>query len=264
MTNLALNDIGFEANLFRRLNVEIKKSTQKISYIAAGGVNKGVAYNNAIKKFKVELQNGLDETTAFTWHEILYITNELATGRELFNTVMEYEEFDTFVLLVKPYEKLSIYKKLFNIYFNYYSTLNKEKTMSVLKMYLKRVLRTYKGKNKYINNILSLKEYVFGDLPSLLDHYNNDYDAIKKDMHLKDDFEISKALLNLKILQDLKLLKYDEDAPDIFSTILERKDMYFDKGLSLKEYVVKELIDRAMTEKLTFPNWQLFILKLIL
>lgn len=263
MTNLALSDIGFEENLFKKLGVEITKSTQKISYIAAGGVNKGAVYQRAIKKFTKELENGLDETTSFTWHEILYIANELATGRDLFNTLMEYEEFDTFVLLIKKYEKLSIYKKLFHIYFNYYSTLNKEGAMNVLKMYLKRVLRNYKGKNRYVNNLVSAKEHIFGNLPDLLDYYNNDYEAIKMDIKLQDDFEFSKALLNLKILQDLKLLKYDEDDQNIFSTILDRKDMYFDKGLSLKEYVVKDLIDRAIKEKQPFPNWQIFILKLI-
>ena len=260
MTNLALSDIGFDTNLFKQLNVEIRKSTQKISYIASGGVNKGAVYQRAIKKFIKELENGLDETTSFTWHEILYIANELATGRELFNTLMEYEEFDTFVLIIKKYEKLSIYKKLFHIYFNYYSTLNKEGSMSVLKMYLKRVLRNYKGKNRYLTNLVSVKEHVFGSLPDLLDHYNNDYEAIKMDIKLQDEFEFSKALLNLKILQDLKLLKYDEEDQNIFSTILDRKDMYFDKGLSLKEYVVKALIDRAMKEKQPIPNWQIFIL----
>jgi len=264
VTNLANNYIEFGDNLFKNLNLSILKSKQKISYIADGGVNKGQAYKRAIQKFGIELEKGLSENTIFTWHEILYITNELATSRHLFNTLMEYEDIGTFVLLlIKKYKKLSIYKKLFNIYFKYYSTLNNEGAMTVLKMYLKSVLRNYNGKNRYLNNLVTVKEDVFGKLPDLLEHYGNDFEAIKIDMKLQDDFEFSKALLNLKIIQELKSLKYDEDNQDVFSTIIDRKGMFFDDGLTLKEYVVKYLIDIAIHEKLPFPNWQIFILKLI-
>ena len=89
--------------------MEIAKSTQRISYIADGGVNKGQAYQRAINKFSKELENGLSEATQFSPHEILYITNELATNKQFFNTLMEYEEFDSFLLLIKKYKKLSIY-----------------------------------------------------------------------------------------------------------------------------------------------------------
>jgi len=263
MTDHAPNNIEFGDNLFKNLNLSIIKSQQRISYIADGGVNKGQAYQRAIKKFNDELENGLSENSIFTWHEILYITNELATSKPLFNTLMEYEELETFILLIKKYKKLSIYKKLFNIYFNYYSTLNKKGAMTVLKMYLKSILRSYNGKNRYINNLITVKEHVFGKLPELLEHYGNDFEAIKVDMKLQDDFEFSKALLNLKIIQELKALKYDEDNQDVFSTIIDRKEMYFDKGLTLKEYVTKYLIDVVMKEKTPFPNWQLFILRLV-
>ena len=263
MTNIAHIGIEFGDNLFKNLNLSIIKSQQKISYIADGGVNKGQAYQRAIQKFGLELEKGLSENTIFTWHEILYITNELATSKHLFNRLMEYEELETFILLIKKYKKLSIYKKLFNIYFNYYSTLNKEGAMTVLKMYLKSILRTYKGKNRYINNLVTVKEHVFGKLPDLLEHYDNDFESIKVDMKLQDDFEFSKALLNLKIIQELKALKYDEDNQDVFSTIIDRKEMFFDDGLTLKEYVAKYLIEIAIYENLPFPNWQIFILKLI-
>lgn len=263
MTNIAYSNIEFGENLFKNLNISIVKSQQRITYIADGGVNKGQAYQRAIKKFGDELENGLSESTLFTWHEILYITNELATSKHLFNTLMEYEELETFILLIKKYKKLSIYKKLFNIYFNYFSTLNKEGAMTVLKMYLKSVLRSYKGNNRYINNLITVKEHVFGKLPDLLEHYDNDFEAIKIDMKLQDDFEFAKALLNLKIIQELKALKYDEDNQGVFSTIIDRKEMFFDDGLTLKEYVAKYLISIAIKEKLPFPNWQLFILRLI-
>lgn len=263
MTNIGYSNIEFEDNLFKKLNLSITKSEQRISYIANGGVNKGQAYQRAINKFEEELKRGLSENTVFTWHEILYITNELATSKHLFNRLMEYEELETFVLLIKQYKKLSIYKKLFNIYFNYYSTLNKEGAMSVLKMYLKSILRSYSGKNRYIKNLVTVKEHVFGKLPDLLEHYGNDFEAIKVDMKLQDDFEFSKALLNLKIIQELKTLKYDEENQNVFSTIIERKEMFFDEGLTLKEYVAKYLIDIAIHKNLPFPNWQIFILKLI-
>jgi len=263
MTNLAYSNIQFGDNLFRNLNLSIIKSRQRISYIADGGVNKGQAYQRAIKKFGLELEKGLSENSLFTWHEILYITNELATSKHMFDTLMEYEELETFILLIKKYKKLSIYKKLFYIYFNYYSTLNKEGAMSVLKMYLKSILRNYRGKNRYINNLVTVKEHIFGKLPDLLEHYDNDFEAIKVDMKLQDDFEFSKALLNLKIIQELKALNYDEDNQSVFATIIERKEMFFDDGLTLKEYVAKYLIEIAMYKNLPFPNWQIFILKLI-
>ena len=72
MTNLAYSKIEFGDNLFRNLNLSIKKSQQRISYIADGGVNKGQAYQRAIKKFGLELEKGLSENSLFTWHEILY------------------------------------------------------------------------------------------------------------------------------------------------------------------------------------------------
>lgn len=263
MTNISFCDLELEENLFKKLNMEIAKSTQRISYIADGGVNKGEAYQRAIKKFAKELEDGLDENSSFSWNEILYITNELATNKSYFKLLMEYEELESFILLIKKYQKLSLYKKLFKIYFNYYSILNNEDAMRVLKMYLKSILRKYKGRNKDINNLIAVKEHIFGKLPDLLEHYKSDYEAIKVDLKLQDDFEFSKALLNLKILQDLKMMKFDEDNQEIFSTIIDRKDMFFDKGLSLKEYVVKALIDRAIKEKQPFPNWQIFILKLV-
>jgi len=263
VTNITYSNIEFEDNLFKNLNLSIIKSQQRIAYIADGGVNKGQVYQRAIKKFKDELEKGLSENSLFSWQEILYITNELATSRHLFNTLMEYEELETFILLIKKYKKLSIYKKLFNIYFNYYSTLNKEGAMTVLKMYLKSILRSYNGKNRYINNLATIKEHVFGKLPELLEHYGNDFEAVKVDMKLQDNFEFSKALLNLKIIQALKALQYDENNQDVFSTIIERKEMFFDDGLTLKEYVAKYLIAIAIKEKSPFPNWQIFILKLI-
>jgi hypothetical protein len=130
-------------------------------------------------------------------------------------------------------------------------------------MYLKSILRSYNGKNRYINNLATVKEHVFGKLPELLEHYGNDFEAVKVDMKLQDNFEFSKALLNLKIIQALKALQYDENNQDVFSTIIERKEMFFDDGLTLKEYVAKYLIAIAIKEKSPFPNWQIFILKLI-
>jgi hypothetical protein len=133
VTNHSYHDIEFGDNLFKNLNLSIIKSQQRISYIADGGVNKGQVYQRAIKKFEDELQKGLSENSLFTWYEILYITNELATSKRLFSTLMEYKELEIFILLIKKYKKLSIYKKLFHIYFNYYSTLNKEGAMTILK-----------------------------------------------------------------------------------------------------------------------------------
>lgn len=263
MIDYSHSNIEFNTNLFKKLTLEIIKSTQRISYIADGGIKKGGVYQQAIKKFEEELEKGLNESSPFTWHEILYITNELATQKKFFDTLMGHEELETFIILIKKYEKLSIYKKIFNIYFSYYSTLHKANAMSVIKMYLKSILRNYKGKNSYINNLISLKEYFFGNLPDLLEHYKNDFEAIKKEMKLQDNFEFSKALLNLKIIQELKSLKYDEENQKIFSTIIERKEMFFADNLTLKEYVVKYLIDVAMKENLPFPNWEIFILQLL-
>jgi len=257
------SDIEFNDNLFKNLSATIIKSKERISYIANGGVNKGQAYQEAIKKFENQLENGLNENTTFTWHEILYITNELTTNKRFFNILIEYEELETFILLIKKYKKLSIYKKLFNIYFKYYSTLNTEGSINVLKLYLKSILRSYNGKNKYINKLAHIKDLVFGKLPNLLEYYKNDYDNLKSDMKLQDDFEFSKAILNLKIIQELKSLQFDEEHQEIFSTIYNHKDIFFDRGLTLKEYVIKYLIKTAMHEKLPFPNWQAFILKLI-
>jgi len=93
VTNLAYNNIEFGDNLFRNLNSSIIKSQQRISYIADGGINKGQAYQKAINKFGLELEKGLNENSLFSWHEILYITNELATSRHLFNTLLIFSCF---------------------------------------------------------------------------------------------------------------------------------------------------------------------------
>jgi hypothetical protein len=263
VTNFSYSNIEFEDNLFKKLELSIMKSQQKISHVADGGINKGQTYKRAIKRFEEELEKGLSENSELSWQEILYITNELVTSKHFFNTLMEYKELETFILLIKKYKKLSIYKKLFNIYFIYYNTLSEANSMTVLKMYLKSILRSYSGKNRYINNLLIVKEHLFGKLSDLLEHYANDFEAIKIDMKLQDNFEFSKALLNLKIIQELKTLKYDEENQNVFSTIIERKEMFFDDGLSLKEYVAKYLISIAIDEKLPFPNWQIFILRLI-
>ena len=263
MDDIVFSNIEFKENLFDKLNIEINKSHEKIAYIADGGVNKGAIYQKAITKFTENLTHGLDEDNDFTWNEILYITNELSTSKYMFSNLIEYEEFESFILIIKKYKKLSIYKKLLKIYFNYYSTLNQKNTMSLFKIYLKSVLRNYQGKNKYLTNLIAIKDYIFTDLQTLLEYYNNDFDLIKEDIKLEDNYEFSKALLNLKIIQELKLLEYDEENNEIFSTILKRKDMFFSEGLSLKEYVVKYLIEIAYTEKKPFPNWQLFILQLV-
>ena len=258
-----MNNIYFGDNLFKNLNLSIIKSEQNIAHIADGAIKKGDVYKKAIVKFENELKNGLSENPLFSWQEILYITNELTISRYLFNLLIEYEELETFILLIKKYKKISIYKKLFNIYFNYYDTLHKENIISILTMYLKSILRNYDGKNRYINNLIKLKDYIFGKLTNLLEYYDDDFDAIKTDIKLQESFEFSKALLNLKIIKELKSLKYDENNQDIFSTIFERKEMLFDDGLTLKEYVTRLLIDRALSENLPFPNWQIFILKLM-
>lgn len=265
MTDHALNNIEFGDKLFKNLDLSIKKSQQRISYIADGGVNKGQAvYQRAIEKFNNELKNDLNENSIFTWHEILYITNEISINKELFNTLVKFEKFEKFILRVVEYKRRqSINKKLFHIYFNYYTTLHKNDLLKVLKMYLNSVLRRYDGKNRYIKNLVAVKEHIFEKLPNILIFFNNDFDIIKNKMKLQDDFEFSKALLNLKIIQELKSLKYDEENQNIFSTIIDRKEMFFDDGLTLKEYVGKYLIDIAMHNNLPFPNWQIFILKLI-
>jgi len=263
VTNIVYDNIDFEDNLFKNLNLSIIKSQQRISYIANGGINKGKAYQRAIKKFEKELEKGLSKDTLFTWHEILYITNELVINREFFNMLIKYQKVNIYLLLLKEYKKISIYKKLFYLYFNYYATLEDSGEITLLKMYLTNILRVYNGKNKYINNLITVKEHIFQKLPDLLEYYNNDFEAIKIDMKLQDDFEFSKSLLNLKIIKELKALKFDENNTDIFSAIIERKEMFFSDGLNLKEYVAKYLIDIAIDKNLPFPNWQLFILRLI-
>jgi len=258
-----VNNIYFGDNLFKNLNLSVIKSEQNIAYIADGAIKKGDVYKKAIVKFENELKNGLSENTLFTWQEILYITNELTISRYFFNLLIKYKKIKTFISIIKKYKKISIYKKLFNIYFNYYDTLHKENIISILTMYLKGILRNYNGKNRYINNLIKLRYYIFGKLTNLLEYYDDDFDAIKTDIKLQESFEFSKALLNLKIIKELKSLKYDENNQDIFSTIFERKEMLFDDGLTLKEYVSRLLIDRALSENLPFPNWQIFILKLM-
>jgi len=263
MSAIEYSRIEFNDNLFVKLNLAISKSEQKIAYIADGGINRSEAYNQAIRKFSNNIEKGLSENNIFTWKEILYVTNELVVNRHLFDLLVEYEEFETFILLLKPYKKLSIYKKLFHIYFNYYSTLNSEKIVSVFRMYLKSILRTYEGKNSYINKLEEIKEHLFEGLPKLLEHYEGNFEIIEKDIKLQDSFEFSKALLNLKVVEELKALAFDEENRELFETIIERKEMFFDKGLSLKEYVAQYLIAVAMKQNEPFPNWQLFILRLI-
>lgn len=263
MNDIVFSDIEFKDNLFEKFNSEIEKNSEKLSFIAKGGINKGDVYQRAIRKFTDILPIGIGENNKFTWNEILYITNELSISKYMFNNLLEYEEFESFILVIKQYEKLSVYKKVFKIYFNYYSTLSQDKSIDLFKMYLKSIIRNYKGNNKYLNNIVLMKDYIFGDLPSLLDTYNDDFEKINQDFNLEPQYEFTKSLLNLKIIKELKSLDYDEENSDIFSTIIKRKDMFFSDGLSLKEYIAKYMIDTAFEEKKPFPNWQLFILQLI-
>lgn len=255
--------VEFGTNLFPKLQLEVIKSNQRIASIADGILSKGKLYQNAIEKFRNELNKGLKESTKFTKHEILYIVNEVSINRNIFDLLIESDEFDSFVLLVKKYQKITIYKKMFVIYFNYYSTLQSEGLISVLTTYLKYLLKNYNGRNEYIAHLVLIKEQPFAKLPKLLEFYDNDFEKIKTTMNLQDSFEFSKALLNLKIIQELKSLQYDEENREVFSTILERKEMFFDEGLTLKEYVSKYLIDRAIEEQKPFNNWQIFIIKLV-
>jgi|GEM_PF-1498366 hypothetical protein len=263
MNDIVFNSFEFKDNLFTKLNTEITKSNQQISYIANGGVNRGESYRNAISKFTSNLSHGLDENTEYNWNEILYVTNELSTSQYMFSNLMEYDEFESFILMIKKYNKLSIYKKLFKIYFNYYNTLNTEGSMPLFKMYLKSILRNYNGNNKYLKTLISLKDYIFDDLIILLDKYNNGFELLKQDLKLEESYEFTKAILNLKIIQELKLLEYDESKEEVFSTIIHSQDMFFTDGFTLKEYVAKYLIERSIEEEKPFPNWQLFILKLM-
>jgi len=258
-----MNSLEFKGELFVKLNKTVKINSTKIAYIADGAMKRGELYQQAIRKFMLKLQNGLQKDTQFSWQEILYITNELSMSKYFFDELMDCDEFDTFIAIVSKYKKISIYKKLFYLYFNFYSTIKKEKNNVVFELYLRNILKNYNGKNRYIYKLVDLKDYIFGDLLKLFEFYGDDIEVLKKDMKLQDSFEFFKVLLNFKIIKELKSLKYDEENTKLFDEILDKKNIFFMDNLTLKEYVARYLLDVAMQEQLVFSNWQMFIIKLL-
>lgn len=262
MSELFFSDIGFKTNLFSKTQTEATKSSERISAVARGNITRGDTYHRAIRKFKEALEEGLEESE-FSWKEMLYVANELSINRALFEMLLEYDEFETFVLLLTNNNKLSVYKKMILLYLTYYSSLHKAGAISVLVLYIKNILRYYQGKNRYLNALKELQEPLFGSLPSLLDYFQNDFEKVERSLKLQGSYEFTKALLNLKIIQELKKLSFDEQNTEIFQMVLERKDIFFAEGLTLKEYVARYLIERAMQENRPFPNWQRFVLELM-
>ena len=249
--------------MFSKLKEVVAKYENKIKYIADGGIKKGEVYKRTIIKFKKDLEIGFDESSYYSSYEILYILNELFLDNQLFTILVEYEEVESFFSLVIKYKKISIYKKMFYIYFRYYSILKTENSLIFLTIYLKNILRNYDGKNRYIKQLVLVKSYIFGDLKGLLDYFDGDFDIVKQKLNLQNHFEFLQVLLNFKIIQDLEQLNYDEINHQLFNTIYNKKDIYFQDNFTLKEYVVKTFLDRAIKEQKPFINWQEFIIKLI-
>jgi len=248
---------------FTKLLQAIANNEEKITYIANGGMKKGRFYRKTISAFMKDIEIGFDEDSKYTSKEITFILNELAVSKTLFDLLIEYEEVESFFSMTMQYKKLSVYKKIFQIYFVFYNVLYQEEILTFFTNYLKNILKGYDGKSRYIKKLVSLKDYIFGDFEGLLEYFNDDFEVVKKELNLQEGFEFFKVLLNLKIVRDLKQLEYDEQNNQLFREIEARKDIYFQKGSTLKEYVVIYLLDRAIKEQKPFLNWQDFIIKLM-
>lgn len=258
--------IEIPENPFSNLIQIIKKYEKNIEYIASGGINRTINYQVIISKFKKELEKGIDLfETNIPSIELVYIANEMAVNKSFIKEILDYgeDEFETILLFFKRDKKLGIYKNLLKLYFNHFSLLNElPNKLKVLENFIKDFLINYNGKNRLLNSCKDEKELIFQPI-NLLIKYNYKVEEIQKQFSLLVDYDYVLVMLNFKLIQKLESLDYDEKNEDLFSELIRRKDLFFKDNYTLKEYVVKHLLTRAIKDKGLFPNWQQFIRDII-
>lgn len=257
--------IEVSGNPFFNLSQVIEKYEKRIEYIASGGINRSINYQELINGFKKKIEKGIDLfETEVSLTELVYVANEMAVNKDFVKEILEYEEeFESILLLFQRYKKLSIYKNLLKTYFNHFSLLSETpEKIKILEKYIKGFLFNYDGKNRLINHCKSEKENIFKPIDLLVKHEYN-VDKIQKQFSLLEDYEYILVMLNFKLIQRLESLYYDEKNEDLFKELIHRKDLFFRDNYTLKEYVVKHLLTRVMKEGGSFNNWQQFILEII-
>lgn len=258
--------IEIPENPFSNLIQIIKKYEKNIEYIASGGINRTINYQVIINRFKKELEKGIDLfETNIPLTELVYIANEMAVNKSFIKEILDYEEdeFETILLFFKRDKKLGIYKNLLKLYFNHFSLLNElPNKLKVLENFIKDFLINYNGKNRLLHSCKDEKELIFQPI-NLLIKYNYKVEEIQKQFSLLVDYDYVLVMLNFKLIQKLESLDYDEKNEDLFSELIRRKDLFFKDNYTLKEYVVKHLLTRAIKDRGLFPNWQQFIRDII-
>lgn len=257
--------IEIPENPFSKLSQVIDKYEKRIEYIANGGINRSINYQQLINSFRKKLQKGLDLfETNISLTELIYVANEMAISKDFIKEILDYEEeFESILLLFQRYKKLSIYKNLLKTYFNHFSLLKESpEKINILEKYIKDFLFNYDGKNRLINYCKNEKDNIFKPVDLLIKHKYN-IDKIQKEFSLLGDYEYILVMLNFKLIQRLESLYYDEHNEELFKELIHRKDLFFKDGFTLKEYVVKHLITRVMKEGGPFSNWQQFIIEII-
>lgn len=257
--------IEVSENPFFNLSQVIEKYEKRIEYIASGGINRSINYQELINGFKKKIEKGIDLfETEVSLTELVYVANEMSVNKDFVKEILEYEEeFESVLLLFQRYKKLSIYKNLLKTYFNHFSLLNETpEKIKILEKYIKGFLFNYDGKNRLINHCKSEKENIFKPIDLLVKHEYN-VDKIQKSFSLLEDYEYILVMLNFKLIQRLESLYYDEKNEELFKELIQRKDLFFKDNYTLKEYVVKHLLTRVMKESGSFNNWQQFILEII-
>ena len=97
-------------NPFFNLSQVIEKYEKRIEYIASGGINRSINYEELINGFKKKLEKGIDLfETEVSLPELVYVANEMAVNKDFTKEILEYEEeFESVLLLFQRYKKLSI------------------------------------------------------------------------------------------------------------------------------------------------------------
>lgn len=250
-------------NAFIGLSTQIFKDRQRITAIGDGKTDKDAQYARVIASFTETMQKGSDVAhVTLDEKEKLFLVNELATNRAFLTQTLECSAFDSIMLMMQESSWIAIYKKLFLIYFNYFDTLQARHKLEALQAALKNFLHTYRGKNRVILKYQVLYDVLFGPMADLLDRYGGDFATLKHDLNLQDDSEYAKMLIRHKIVSAVKTLAYDENAPELFATVTKHKDFYFDEGLTVKEYIARFMIGRALQERRPYHHWQQFVFRL--
>lgn len=262
MSESARFTFDVEENAFGKLGNRVRESAPRIAAVAEGKTDKESHYNRVIASFTRAMQKGPNEKVVLGETEKLYIVNALALNRSFFESTLENGAFDTLIRTIDETSPVSLFKRLFLIYFNFFSTLDKADKLSLMEGRLKQFLQTYRGKNRAMLKYIELEAYLFGPLPDLLNRYNSDIETLQHDLAISDDAEFAKMLIKPYIASALGTLEYDEDDQQLFSAVLRRKELHFDGGLTLKEYTARLMIGRAMQEQKPYHHWQQFLFKL--